>query len=139
MFKHGKMSTNKLKKVFILGGSSDIGIETVQLFLKNNWIVTAHYNSNKKKLINLTKKNKNLKLFNLNFLKIEKLEKYINKNKKLFSEFDSFVGLSGYIKLKTFSNFKVKDFNDHFNVNYLSNMLIIKKLLAMRLMKLKIL
>jgi len=123
------MSTNKLKEVFILGGSSDIGLETVKLFLKNNWIVTAHYNSNKKKLLNLKKKNKNLKLFKFNLLKIEKLEKFIKKNKKSFSEFDSFVSLTGYIKLKTFNKFKIKDFNDHFNVNYLSNMLIIKRLL----------
>jgi 3-oxoacyl-[acyl-carrier protein] reductase len=128
MFWNGKMQKNKLKKIFILGASSDIGLETVKLFLRNNWIVTAHYNSNKKKLYNL-KKNKNLKLFKFNLLKIEKFEKFITKNKKYFSEFDSFVGLTGYIKFKTLNNFKVQDFHDHFNVNYLSNVLIIKKLL----------
>ena len=35
------------KKILILGASSDIGIETVRLFLKKNYTVLAHYNKNK--------------------------------------------------------------------------------------------
>ena len=38
----------KNKKVLILGASSDIGISTVNYFLKNDWYVIAHYNKNKK-------------------------------------------------------------------------------------------
>ena len=34
------------KKVLILGGSSDIGIEVIKKFLKNKWIVVAHYSKN---------------------------------------------------------------------------------------------
>ena len=41
------------KKVLILGASSDIGYETVKFFLKNNWIVIAHFNKNKHKLSKL--------------------------------------------------------------------------------------
>jgi len=45
----------KQRKVLILGGSSDIGIEAIKLFLKNNWKVTAHFNSRKINLgINFT-------------------------------------------------------------------------------------
>ena len=35
------------KKVLILGGSSDIGKESIKIFLNNNWQVTSHYNSKK--------------------------------------------------------------------------------------------
>ena len=34
------------KKVLILGGSSDIGIQVVKKFLKNKWSVIAHYSKN---------------------------------------------------------------------------------------------
>ena len=40
----------KIKKILILGASSDIGIEASSLFLKKNWQVIAHFNSNKKKI-----------------------------------------------------------------------------------------
>ena len=46
----------KQKKVLILGGSSDIGFETVKLFLNLNWQVTAHYNSRKINLKELKNK-----------------------------------------------------------------------------------
>ena len=34
------------RKILILGGSSDIGIEVINILLKKNWNITAHYNSN---------------------------------------------------------------------------------------------
>ena len=40
-----------IKKVFILGASSDIGVETTKLFLNKGWEVVAHYHLNSKKLI----------------------------------------------------------------------------------------
>ena len=44
---HGTNKNNNMtkKKVLILGGSSDIGISTINIFLKNNWEVYCHYNS----------------------------------------------------------------------------------------------
>ena len=50
----------KKKNVLILGGSSDIGIEVIKIFLKLNWNVSAHYFKNKTKLNLLKKKSKNL-------------------------------------------------------------------------------
>ena len=45
----------KKNHILILGGSSDIGIETIKILLEKNWKVTAQYSSNSKKLINLKK------------------------------------------------------------------------------------
>ena len=60
-----------MKKVLILGGSSDIGIETIKLFLRNNFLVYAHYSKNKKNLKKI--KNKNLTLIQSDFNKINNL------------------------------------------------------------------
>ena len=49
-----------MKHVLILGGSSDIGLKVISIFLKMNWSVTAHYFKNKNGLVFLQKKNKNL-------------------------------------------------------------------------------
>ena len=39
---------NKRRRILILGASSDIGIDTVKIYLNKGWSVTAHYFSNKK-------------------------------------------------------------------------------------------
>ena len=106
------------RKILVLGASSDIGIETVKLFLKKNYIVLAHYNKNKKGLIKIN--NKNLKLFKYDIKKIFQFEKFIKRNKKLFSGYGNFVNLCGYLKNIKITNASVKDYYDHFNVNYFS-------------------
>ena len=69
------------KRVLITGASSDIGIETVK-FLSQDYYVTAHFNKNKKSLKFMKNRYKeNLEIFNLDFRKIEKVEKFIKKNK----------------------------------------------------------
>ncbi len=115
------------KKILVLGASSDIGIETVKLFLKKNYIVLAHYNKNKKGLIKIN--NKNLKLFKYDIKKIFQFEKFIKRNKKLFSGYGNFVNLCGYLKNIKITNASVKDYYDHFNVNYFSNFIIVKYLI----------
>lgn len=114
------------KKVLILGGSSDIGIEVIKKFLKNKWIVVAHYSKN---IQNLKKiKNKNLKIFKYDLKNIYNFEKFFNKN-SLFNNINSYISLTGYINSSNFSEIKINDFYDHINVNYLSNLIILKKIL----------
>ena len=56
------------KKILILGGSSDIGVQVINKVLKKNWKVTAHYSKNKKALNNFS--NSNLSLIKCDFSKI---------------------------------------------------------------------
>ncbi len=114
------------KKVLILGGSSDIGIEVIKKFLKDKWIVVAHYSKNSHELKKI--KNKNLKIFKYDLRDIYNFEKFLNKN-SLFNDINSFISLTGYINSANFSEIKIIDFYDHMNVNYLSNLIILKKIL----------
>ncbi len=115
------------KKILILGASSDIGIKTVDYFLKHNWNVIAHYNSNKKNLIKF--RSKNLQLFKFDLRKINNFEKYLKNNINFFKSFDAFVSLTGYMQIKRFTKISSSDLIDHINSNYISNILIIQKLL----------
>tara|TARA_B110000116_G_C16753091_1_gene544379 strand:- start:667 stop:1398 length:732 start_codon:yes stop_codon:yes gene_type:complete len=122
----------KIKKVLILGANSDIGLETIKFFLDNNWHITAHYNqynSNTKKIEKLNSKKQEISLFKFDFVNINEFEKFIIKNQSFFKNFDSFVSLTGFQKLKNFNDFKICDFTNHINVNYFSNILIIRELL----------
>lgn len=114
------------KKVLILGGSSDIGIEVIKKFLKDKWIVIAHYSKNSHELKKI--KNKNLKIFKYDLRDIYNFEKFLNEN-SLFTDINSFISLTGYINSANFSEIKIIDFYDHINVNYLSNLIILKKIL----------
>ena len=118
----------KNRKVFILGASSDIGVATVNYFLNNNWSVIAHYNKNKSKLDKI--KNVRLKYFKFDLKNISNFENFIN-NTKILSLVNSFISLTGYIEAKSILKLNVKSFHNHINVNYLSNLIIIKKLLPL--------
>ena len=115
------------KKILILGASSDIGIQVVKKFLKKNWHVIAHSNKNNKKLTKI--KNESLSVFKLDLSSPQKVENYIKKNLFYFKKIDSFVSLTGFLKLSNYENFKIKDFYLHLNINYLANQLFIRKLI----------
>ena len=77
----------KQRKVLILGGSSDIGFETVKLFLNHNWKVTAHFNSRRIILKESYKHKKRFSQFKFDLKKIHKFERFLRKNKSKFSDF----------------------------------------------------
>ena len=116
-----------MKKIFILGASSDVGINVTELFLKNGWHVTAHYNKSNKKLTYLKSKYKKIDIIKFDLRNIFKFEKHLKKNQKLFNSYDAFVSLTGYLKPSSFEKFKPSDIIEHFNVNYLTNLLVIRK------------
>ena len=117
---------NKSKRVLILGGSSDIGIEVVKDFLNMNWDVTAHYFKNKKKLKKL--KNKKLKLIHANFMKFNEknTEKIISK--KFSKKYDALINLVGYVDNKSFENTNLKSIIKTVKINALIPFLIEKKI-----------
>ena len=116
------------KKVLILGASSDIGYETVKFFLKNNWAVIAHFNKNKHKLSKL-QKNPNLILFKFDLMKINLFKKFLSRKSHQLDNLDAFVSLTGYMRLKPFNKILPSDLIDHLNANYVSNLLVIQKIL----------
>ena len=50
------MKQIKNLRILVLGGSSDIAINIINHYLKNGFIVDAHFNSNSKHLEKLKKK-----------------------------------------------------------------------------------
>ena len=96
------------KHVLILGGSSDIGVEVIKVFLKLRWEVTAQYFKNKKNLSTLKSFGK-LNLIKFNFAN----DKYFISEKlikeKFNKNYDSVINLVGYIDNKSFEETNLKN------------------------------
>ena len=125
----------KKKHVLVLGGSSDIGIEVIKIFLKLNWNVSAHYFKNKTKLNLLKKKSKNLKLIKLDFSKANpRIEILIKKNFK--DKYDSIINLIGYIDNKGYENTNLKSITKSLTANMIIPVLIekncVKKMISQK-------
>lgn len=110
-----------IKKVLILGGSSDIGIELANIFInKNHYKISIHYNSNKRIKKNLGSNCTYIKcdFSNLNFNQV--LSKF-DKN------YDIIINLVGNIKSKSFENFNLKSVEKIIRTNSILPLLIIRK------------
>ena len=122
------MKITKSRNVLILGGSSDIGIEVIRIFLRRQWKVTAHFSKNKKKLENIRRKTKDLNLIKFNFLNYKNynVEKLIKR--KFNKKYDSVVNLVGYIDNKGFENTNLKSILKSLATNTILPILIEKML-----------
>ena len=90
------MNKKKRRKVFILGASSDIGIEIIKKYLKENYKVIAHYNQGNKYFFKFVKNNKNVEIIKFDFLKsFSSLETLVKK--KFFDNCDVLINALGYI------------------------------------------
>ena len=119
-----------MKKVLILGGSSDIGVEVVKNFLNLNWAVVAHFSKNKKKLQKLEKKYNNLKLIKFDFSKFNN-KNFENILKKKFNEdFHSFINLIGYTDNRSFESTDLKNIIKTLSINTFIPTLIQKTLIS---------
>ena len=119
------MKNNK-RHVLILGGSSDIGIEVIKIFLNLRWKVTAHYFKNKKKLYSLKKEFKNLHIIKFDFVnsKNSTVENIILK--KFNGNYDSIVNLIGYVDNRGYENTNLKSILKSIKANTLLPILIEK-------------
>ncbi|MDB9820187.1 SDR family oxidoreductase [Candidatus Pelagibacter sp.] len=108
------------KKVLILGGSSDIGLELLKKFLeKEIYKIDLHYNSNIKNFKHL--KNK------CNLIKADlSASNYKNTLKKFSKNYDIIVNLVGYINNKSFEKFTIKSLEKTLRINSLIPLLIIR-------------
>ena len=122
------MKNKKYRKVLILGGSSDIGVEVIRIFLNKQWHVTAHFFKNKKKLENIKKTSKNLNLIKFDFLNYKKtnVEKLIRK--KFKGKYDSIINLVGYIDNRGFENTNLETILRSLSANTILPILIEKML-----------
>ena len=117
------------KNVLILGASSDIGVELIKLFLKENFKITAHCNSNDKVLIKNFKEYKKIKIIKKNFLNIndQNLKKFC-KN-KLNQKYSIFINLIGYMAKKTYLNSDLNSQIASIKTNALVPSLILKNII----------
>jgi len=117
----------KNKKIFILGASSDIGVEVVKEFISNNWLVYAHYNKNIRSLKKLNLKNKKLKLLQFDLSNFNKLDVFCKKISKI--GFHSYINLVGYLDNKSFFNSKLNETVKSLKINTLLPIFIQRSLL----------
>lgn len=108
------------KKVLILGGSSDIGLELVNKFLeKDIYKINLHYHSNIKDIRNL--KNK------CNLIKADlSSSNYKNTLKKFDKNYDIIVNLVGYINNRSFEKFTIESLEKTLRVNSFIPLLLIR-------------
>lgn len=105
------------KKLIILGGSSDIGIEIIKIYLKNNFSILAHYNKGNKNFFSLVNKNKNyIKKIKFDFSSDnKKIENFFKKKDVLKS--DIFINALGAIFESSYKNLKLKDLEKSIKIN----------------------
>ena len=108
------------KKVLILGGSSDIGLELANLLInKDNYNVNLHYNSNYKAVKKIDK--------SCNLIKAD-LSDYNYKDilKKFDNDYDIIINLVGFINGKSFEQFKIESLEKTLRINSFIPLLIIR-------------
>ena len=115
-------------KIIILGISSDIGKFLANEFVKEGFDVIGTYN-NPKHIKNISKKN--IKLIRININKLS--TKSITKLKYYSKKWDILISCFGSIKQlgKYFEN-SLKDVRKNFDINFFSNIEIIKSILIER-------
>ena len=114
------------KKILILGASSDIGIEIIKIYLRNQYTIIAHYNNGNQKFFNFIKKNK-IKKIKFNFLtSLEKIENFSNNN--LFKNCDVFINALGRIKEFDFKRTSSNEILNSLKVNLLPSINFTKNL-----------
>ena len=108
-----------MKKILILGGNSDIGIELVECLTQNENIeVHLHYRKN---FLN-KKKFKKCKLIkkDLNNINIKNLKNYFD------NDYDIIVNLVGYVSKQSFADFQIDEIQKTILINSLIPFLIIR-------------
>ena len=117
------------KNILILGGSSDIGIELIELLLKKNFLITCHCTTINEKLNKILKKSKNVKIVKKNLYTLN--DKNINKfcKKNFDSKYGAFVNLVGYTDNRSFANADIKNILKSILINSVIPIIILRYVL----------
>ena len=122
------MKIDSNKKALILGASSDIGLKLIEIYLKNQYKIIAHYNKGNKNFFKLVDSNKNkIKKIKFNFLtNLNQSEKFL-KN-KIFKDCSVLINALGYLKETNYSVLKLKDLENALKVNLFPGIYLTKKI-----------
>ena len=122
------MKIDSNKKALILGASSDIGLKLIEIYLKNQYKIIAHYNKGNKNFFKLVDSNKNkIKKIKFNFLtNLNQSEKFL-KN-KIFKDCSVLINALGYLKETNYSALKLKDLENALKVNLFPGIYLTKKI-----------
>jgi len=117
------------KNVLILGGSSDIGIEVIKIFIKNEYSITAHCNSNNKSLVKICKEYKKIKVIKKDFSNLNdiKLNKFCAQRFNV--KYSIFINLVGYMEKKSYLKSDLNSLIKSIKINSLVPALILKNIL----------
>ena len=108
-----------MKKILILGGNSDIGIQLLKKLINtNNFEIHLHYN----KKFSIKKFEKKIKLIKMDLDNINSK----NLKKKFDSNYDIIINLVGYISNQTFLNFDIKELQKTLKINSIIPLMIIR-------------
>lgn len=108
-----------MKKILILGGNSDIGIQLLKNILEfENFLIHVHYNKKFPKIENYP----NLKLIKKNLYLVNNK----NVNKIFDNDYDIIINLVGYVSKQSFSNFSIKETQKTILINSLVPFIIIR-------------
>lgn len=102
--------------VFILGASSNIGMNIMKVYIKNRHRVLAHYNKGNKEFFNFIKQNR-IKTIKFNFLTTnKKIENFFNK--KLFSKCNILINSLAHFEKISFLKTKIKNLEKTIKINF---------------------
>ena len=122
------MKIDSNKKALILGASSDIGLKLIEIYLKNQYKIIAHYNKGNVNFFTLVNSNKNkIKKIKFNFLtNLNQSEKFL-KN-KIFKDCSVLINALGYLKETNYSVLKLRDLENALKVNLFPGIYLTKKI-----------
>ncbi len=108
------MMTNIKKTILITGASGGIGLELVNLFLKNNWQVIA--TTRNKEAFPL--QHKNLEIIQLNLLNKKEINETIENLYKKYQVIDGLINNAGYGLFGIFEEFNETEIDEQIKVNF---------------------
>ena len=110
------------KNILLIGGSSDIGNSLIKLLDKNKYNIYSTFNSNKKRIKNVTN-------FQTDLSNIKDIDNLIKNLKGKKIKFDNIIFLQGVIYSLSLSKYTNKKIQDTISINTLSVIFITKKIL----------